>query len=248
MDKILEYGDAINIIQADERGRISERKDVPLFDYEAFHEAILNAFIHNKWLAMNAPMISVFTDRIEILSHGGLGMDQDLEGFYNGVSIPVNEALASIFLQLRLSERSGRGVPKIVEAYGRSAIRIEKNFIVITIPFNKIDAASFEMGDVQEKTVEKNYPESEKSTVKVDDVTVNDTANVMVNVTVNDMVIKIIRENPDINVMEIAKIIQKSERQARRIISDLKNAGIIKHIGADKNGHWEIITEENEAK
>ena len=71
-----------------------------------------------------------------------------------------------------------------------------------------------------------------------------DTANVMVNVTVNDMVIKIIRENPDINVMEIAKIIQKSERQARRIVSDLKNAGIIN----DKNGHWEIITEENEAK
>ena len=32
MDKILEYGDAINIIQADERNRISERKDVPLFD------------------------------------------------------------------------------------------------------------------------------------------------------------------------------------------------------------------------
>lgn len=29
MDKILEYGDAINIIQADERGRISERKDAP---------------------------------------------------------------------------------------------------------------------------------------------------------------------------------------------------------------------------
>ena len=41
--------------------------------------------------------------------------------------------------------------------------------------------------------------------------------------------------------MEIAKIIQKSERQARRIISDLKNAGIIKHTGADKNGHWEIV-------
>ena len=46
MDKILEYGDAINIIQADERNRISERKDVALFDYEAYHEAILNAFIH----------------------------------------------------------------------------------------------------------------------------------------------------------------------------------------------------------
>ena len=128
MNKILEYGDAINIIQADERRRISERKDVPLFDYEAFHEAVLNAFVHNKWLGLNAPMISVFTDRIEILSHGGLGVEQDLEGFYSGVSIPVNEVLASIFLQLRLSERSGRGVPKIVGAYGRESIRIEKEF------------------------------------------------------------------------------------------------------------------------
>ena len=113
MDKILEYGDAINIIQADERNRISERKDVPL-DYEAFHEAILNAFIHNKWLTLNAPQISIFFDRIEILSHGGLASDQDEEGFYSGASIPVNEVLASIFFQLRLSERSGRGVPKIV--------------------------------------------------------------------------------------------------------------------------------------
>lgn len=63
----------------------------------------------------------------------------------------------------------------------------------------------------------------------------------MVNVTVNDRVFKIILENPDINVLEIAKIIQKSERQARKIISDLKNAGIIKHTEADKNGYWEIV-------
>ena len=46
LKNLLDYGDAINIIQADERNRISERKDVALFDYEAYHEAILNAFIH----------------------------------------------------------------------------------------------------------------------------------------------------------------------------------------------------------
>lgn len=142
-DKILEYGDVINLIQADERNRISERKDVPLFDYEAFHEAILNAFIHNKWLTLNAPQISVFNDRIEILSHGGLAIDQDEEGFYCGASIPVNDILASIFLQLRLSERSGRGVPKIVAKYGRKAINIQKNRIIVTIPFEKISFKKF---------------------------------------------------------------------------------------------------------
>lgn len=117
MDMILEYGDAINIIQADERNRISERKDVPLFDYKAFNEAILNSFIHNKGFTLNGLQIIIFLNKMKILSHGGLTIDQDEQGFFSGASIPVNEILTFIFLQLRLSERSGRGVPKIISIY-----------------------------------------------------------------------------------------------------------------------------------
>ena len=223
MDKILEYGDAINIIQADERKRISERKDVPLFDYEAFHEALLNAFVHNKWLGLNAPMISVFTDRIEILSHGGLGIDQDLEGFYSGVSIPVNEVLASIFLQLRLSERSGRGVPKIVGAYGRESIRIEKNFIVVTIPFNRINVTPFELNVGNQG----NDP-------------VNDLANDPVNDPVN-AILDILRIHPDYSYKQIAEVIKKSEATVKRCIAKLKAGNKICRIGSDKSGHWNIL-------
>ncbi len=143
IDKILEYGDTINIIQADERNRITTRKDIPLFDFDVYREAILNAFIHNKWLTLNAPAITIFTDRIEILSHGGLAIDQDIEGFYSGSSLPVNEILATLFLQLRISERSGRGVPKIISVYGKNSIKIEKNRITVIIPFNKIDVNEF---------------------------------------------------------------------------------------------------------
>ena len=109
LDQLLEYGDAINIAQADERGRVSERKDIPLFDIEAFREAVLNAFVHGKWLSLLGPTLSIFTDRIEIVSVGGLAPEQTKKGFLDGASIPVNESLASLFLQLRLSERSGRG-------------------------------------------------------------------------------------------------------------------------------------------
>lgn len=143
IDKILEYGDTINIIQADERNRITTRNEVPLFDFDVYREAVLNAFIHNKWLILNAPAITIFTDRIEILSHGGLALDQDEAGFYSGSSIPVNEILATLFLQLRISEHSGRGVPKIVSVYGKESIKIEKNRITITIPFNKIGVNEF---------------------------------------------------------------------------------------------------------
>ncbi len=67
LDKVLEYGDVLNVPQADERGRKVERKEIPLFDEQAFREAIVNAFVHNQWITGNAPMITVFSDRIEIL-------------------------------------------------------------------------------------------------------------------------------------------------------------------------------------
>lgn len=213
MDKILEYGDAINIIQADERNRISERIDVPLFDYEAYHEAILNAFIHNKWLTLNGPQISIFTDRIEILSHGGLALDQDVDGFYSGASIPVNEILASIFLQLRISERSGRGVPKIVSKYGRDAIKIEKNRIVVTIPFNKINVNSFE---ITNSNTSKKFNKSQET------------------------IIKLIRNNPNITIPQIMIETNLAVASIKKNLKILKDDKIIERVGSNNGGYWKI--------
>ena len=213
MDKILEYGDAINIIQADERNRISERIDVPLFDYEAYHEAILNAFIHNKWLTLNGPQISIFTDRIEILSHGGLALDQDIEGFYSGASIPVNEILASIFLQLRISERSGRGVPKIVSKYGKDSIKIEKNRIIVTIPFNKINVNSFE---ITSSNTSKKLNKSQET------------------------IIKLIRNNPNITIPQIMIETNLAAVSVKKNLKILKDYKIVERVGSNNGGYWKI--------
>ena len=217
MDKLLEYGDAINIIQADERNRISERKDVPLFDYEAFHEAILNAFIHNKWLTLNGPQISIFSERMEILSHGGLAVDQDAEGFYSGASIPVNEVLASIFLQLRLSERSGRGVPKIVSRYGKGAIKIKKNRVTVTIPFQRIDNETH--AEVKNKV---------KNKVKIN---INDSQK---------KIIETMRDNPNVKTVRLMAITGLSESGVNRNLKKLKELGLIERIGSLKNGYWSV--------
>lgn len=70
--ELLRYGDVLNIIQADARNRIVERKEIPLFDSKPFTEAIINAVLHNKWIDGNEPMISLYSNRIEILSRGVL--------------------------------------------------------------------------------------------------------------------------------------------------------------------------------
>ena len=71
-----------------------------------------------------APAFTVYQDRIEILSKGLLPPKQTMDGFFAGESVPVNEKLARIILQLHISEQTGRGVPAIVDAYGKVAEQI----------------------------------------------------------------------------------------------------------------------------
>ena len=137
----------MNLIQTDESERVVERPETPLFDNKAFREAIINAVLHNLWVSGNEPMISVFSDRIKILSRGTLPPAQTMEGFFLGESVPVNEKLSEIFLQLHISEKSGRGVPKIIETYGREAYTFRENSIVVTIPLHRIKKIGNKVGN-----------------------------------------------------------------------------------------------------
>ena len=47
--------------------------------------------------------------------------------------------MAEIFVQLHISEKSGRGVPKIVEIYGEDAFDITSNTIKVTIPYERLN-------------------------------------------------------------------------------------------------------------
>lgn len=156
LDKLIDYADTLNLIRADETNRKVERRDVPLFDPDAFREATINAVLHNKWVNGRGPAFTMYSDRIEILSRGSLPPDQTEEGFFRGDSVPVNKSLARIINQLHISESSGRGVPKITSLCGRDSIKIRKNSILVTIPFNFIyEAGEKVRGKVRGKTQEK---------------------------------------------------------------------------------------------
>lgn len=65
--------------------------------------------------------------------------------------------------------------------------------------------------------------------------TVNDTRG-----TVNDTV-KLIRKNPKITLVELAKAISKSRRTVARQVKQLQEEGVIRRVGSDKTGYWEVI-------
>ncbi len=143
IDKVIDHGDTLNIPQADERDRRVTRKEVMLFDKDAYREAGINAFAHNSWVNEDSPMFTGYRDRIEIESIGTIPPMQTREGFYRRKAVPVNKKLSEIFIQLHISEKSGRGVPRIIERYGREVFAFLPGSILVTIPFDRIDAVSW---------------------------------------------------------------------------------------------------------
>ncbi len=221
LDDLLRYGDVLNLVQTDETNRIVERKEVSLFDNKAFREAIINAVLHNFWAGGHEPMISVFSDRIEILSRGTLAPAQTMEGFYQGESVPVNGKLSEIFLQLHISEKSGRGVPKIIETYGREAFSFNENSIVVTLPFHRIRQVGNKLGNKLENEVGDNCPLKNLSPRR-------------------QSVLSEMRDNPNITIAQLSRILSISETAVENHIAFLRKNGLIARIGSKKNGYWKI--------
>ena len=112
-----------------------ERRETRLFDQECLDEAWTNACLHNRWIRNVPPVIYIFSDRLEVVSTGGLPPDFTSEEFFAGVSRPLNLPLQKIMGQLGMVEQTGHGVPKIVGVYGREAFELAENHITVRLPF-----------------------------------------------------------------------------------------------------------------
>ena len=175
-----------------------------------------------------APAFTVYQDRIEILSKGLLPPKQTMDGFFAGESVPVNEKLARIILQLHISEQTGRGVPAIVDAYGKDVFRFSENNIRVTIPFdlleNEIDAT------VKKAIVPVNVPVGERNVLVKDIRKMADTSDTMS----QEERILVFCEIPK-SVSEIAEYLgYKDKRSIRKRIYPLLEQGRIAMTVPDK--------------
>ncbi len=134
VNEVLNYISSINVNKIDVSDGI--RKEIPLFDFEAFREAWINACLHTAWQNVIGPSVFIYDDRIEVFSYGDLPYGLSLEEFYEGCSKPVNRALLNIFNSVGFSEQSGRGVPKIIKAYSKDAFKISNDSIKVRLKFN----------------------------------------------------------------------------------------------------------------
>ena len=82
---------------------------------------------------------------------------------FAGESVLVNRKLSEIFLQLHISEKTGRDIPKITNIYGKNAFEFRENSIVVKILFNWINV----MKDKAAKENSKNLKPNKRKILEI---------------------------------------------------------------------------------
>ncbi len=115
MDDVYDFIDFRNQTHSSfEKLRRIDRRDYPEV---AVREALLNLLVHREYSFRASTFISIYTDRIEFTSIGGLVSGVTLKDVTMGISVCRNVKLANVFYRLELIEAYGTGILKIMDAY-----------------------------------------------------------------------------------------------------------------------------------
>ena len=130
--------------------------------------------------------------------------------------------MSDIFLQLHISERTGRGVPTILNSYGEKAFEFSNNWIQVTIPFNFINAVDYQ---IEKKVVNKSGEEVVNKLLNKSQLSI----------------IKAIRNNPNITIAELERETKLGHTAIQNNLNKMQSLSVIERVGSRKTGYWKIL-------
>lgn len=218
------------------------RIDTPLWDDRAMHEIVINAIVHNDYYTNEVPpKFEIFSDHIEITSAGRLPIGMSQEDFFAGISSPRNKELMRIFRDVDLVESLGSGIRRIQKVYPRAIYVFLPNFIRVAIPFysqkrNDNDDENALLGSLADDfgNVNGSVNMQEPTKRQLDIVSIISNYAKKVG-SVNGSV------KSGVTTKEIISKLNVSERTVYRELTALKQMGLIRRVGSDKTGHWEVV-------
>lgn len=205
------------------------RIDVRDYPEIAVREALLNLLVHRDYSFSASAFISIYTDRIEFVSIGGLMPGIDLEDIMVGISVCRNQDLANVFYRLHLIEAYGTGMGKILKAYEgmeeQPTIETTKNAFKIILP------------NINAKYEHAGVPTSKEESVGDAEVT-----NENVLSENEEKILEYAREHEFITKNEVIDLLGVSTSTALRIIRKLISKNLLKQDGKARSTKY-VITE-----
>lgn len=210
VDDLFEYFELFNKIS----GKIIGLKRIDVKDYPDYslRESLLNAVIHRSYYFDSSIMVTLYDNKFEILSMGGLINGITLEEIYKGISATRNPNLSNIFYRLGYVESFGTGIGRIIDSYEtfnkEPVLEATENTFSITLP-------------------NINYKEENTSSI-----------NLSPNITQKEMIIDYIKKYNKINRNETEKLLNVSKTRAYNILNEMIKENKIKKENVGKNTYY----------
>ena len=196
------------------------RIPVPEFSYNAFREALVNAFCHRDYSMIGSVRLAITDEGMTISNPGGFIEGVNLKNLLTVEPHGRNQTLANSLKRIGLAERTGRGIDRIFEGsivYGRpwpdyseSTSTVVKVFIQRAkpdIPFIKM---IYEAGNRNGKSLSIN----------------------------SLMILSLIKFEHKVDLHRIMEKINLSDSRAKAAIYKLVEEGLIEETGGTKNKNY----------
>lgn len=185
----------------------------------AVREALLNSLVHRDYSFRASTLISIYDDRIEFVSIGGLLPGLELDDLMMGISACRNPHLANVFYRLQLIEAYGTGMKKIMGVYAAAPVQPKvmttNNAFKIILP--NVNAVS--------KAAEKPYG--------VEKVAPSLNSN-------EEKILRFLMEHQVITRKETQELLGVSQSTAGRVLKAMVESGQIKPFGGSRTRRYEL--------
>ena len=202
------------------------RVDVRDYPEVAVREALLNLLVHRDYSFSASAFISIYENRIEFVSIGGLMPGIDLEDVMVGISVCRNQDLANVFYRLHLIEAYGTGMGKIMKAYEsmqvKPVIETTKNAFKIILP-----------------NINAKY-ETENATVKTKSGTPVTAHTEKVLSDEEEKILEYARKHGAITKNDVIGLLEVSASTAARVIRKMVKTNLLEQKGKARNTHYTI--------
>ena len=184
----------------------------------------MNALIHKDYSSFTPIQISVYDDKVMIWNTAILPADWTVETLtQKHGSRPHNPDIAATFFRAGEVEAWGQGIERI-QTYctDYKCPAPEWRFDgagIWTVFYNKPNPKS------EDRSTEKTTPSGSQTSSQ----------------TSSQRIVELIQENNKITTQRMADILGISRRSVAKAIAKLQERGVIRRVGGDFGGHWEII-------
>ena len=199
---------------------------------DALREILYNAICHKDYLGPQIQM-RVWDHHVEIWNDGELPNQitpENIEKVH--ASYPRNKNLAFAFYKAGFIESWGRGWKKICDGFvaaglPKPTIESKQGGVLVTFQRNNVNIPKQKPIDA-ENVAESAQENSQKTQQKT-----------------QQKILNLIKRNPNITTQEMSNLIGIDRSNVWRNMKMMQQQGIIRRVGPDKGGHWEIIEQSN---